>query len=134
MILEYLIDTDTFIYIKNHKPPRVLEHFNGLKPGSVGISVITYGELFRGAERSEYKQQNHDNLRGIFRLIPIQPLPIDAGMNYGIIRSSLEKQGNTIGGNDFWIAAHAVTLGLTLVTNNTREFKRVAGLSIENWV
>lgn len=134
MRLKYLIDTDTFIYIKNHKPQQVLERFNRLKPGAVGISVITYGELFRGAERSEYKQQNHDKLKGIFRLIPIQSLPLDAGMNYGIIRSSLERQGCIIGGNDIWIAAHAVTLGLPLVTNNTREFERVAGLRIENWV
>ena len=134
MSLQYLLDTDTVIYIKNHRPPQVLKRFTELKPGTMGISVITYGELVRGAERSNYKQQNHEKLEKIIDIIPVQPMHQDAGFLYGEIRTGLEKQGNIIGNNDLWIAAHAVALGVTLVTNNTKEFSRVSGLSIENWV
>ena len=65
--------------------------------------------------------------------IPVQPLPPAAGAAYGSIRATLERRGETIGNNDLWIAAHALTAGLTLVTNNEREFRRVPGLSVENW-
>lgn len=134
MKMQYLMDTDTFIYTKNHHPPQVLERFKSLKPGAVGISVISYGELVRGAERSEYKAQNHKILEQLFKYIPIQAMPESAGFYYGKIRSSLERQGNIIGGNDLWIAAHALALDLTLVTNNAKEFNRIGNLKIENWV
>ena len=134
MNLDYLIDTDTFIYIRNHRPPHVMEYFNSLEVGTVGISVVSYGELFRGCERSDFKQKNHDQLKQLIQFIPVQSLPINAGIEYGVLRTSLEKQGNIIGANDLWIAAHAMALDLTLVTNNTREFSRVEGLRIENWV
>ena len=134
MNLEYLIDTDTFIYIRNHRPPQVMEHFKSLGVGSAAISVVTYGELYRGCERSSYIQKNHKQLKQLIQLIPVQPLPINTGMEYGKLRTLLEKQGNIIGANDLWIAAHAMALDLTLVTNNTKEFSRVDGLRIENWV
>ena len=134
MSLQYLINTDTFIYIKNHRPPQVLERFHTLKTGSSAISVITYGELFRGCERSDFKQRNHDRLKQLIHSISVQALPIEVGAIYGKLRTELEKQGNIIGGNDMWIAAHALSLGLTLITTNTQEFSRVDGLKIENWV
>ena len=134
MSLDYLIDTDTFIYIKNHRPPHVMKHFSSLEIGTVAISVVSYGELFRGCERSHFKKKNHEQLRQLIQFIPVQPLPVNTGMEYGKLRTLLEKQGNIIGANDLWIAAHALALNLTLVTNNTKEFSRVDGLRIENWV
>lgn len=134
MSFEYLIDTDTFIYLRNHRPPQVMELFSSLEVNSAVISVVTYGELFRGCERSDFKQRNHHQLQQLIHLIPVQPLPINAGMEYGKLRTMLEKQGNIIGANDLWIAAHAMALNLTLVTNNINEFSQVDGLKIENWV
>jgi tRNA(fMet)-specific endonuclease VapC len=134
MKLQYFLDTDTVIYIKNHHPPQVLERFSVLKPGAVGISVITYGELIRGAERSDYKQRNHQKLKQIIEIIPVHSMPQDTGLHYGEIRFDLEKSGRIIGNNDLWIAAHARAMGVTVVTNNTKEFCRVENLSIENWV
>jgi len=134
MKLQYFLDTDTVIYIKNHHPPQVLARFNTLKPGVVGMSVITYGELIRGAERSGYKQKNHQKLKQIIEIIPVHSIPQDTGLHYGQIRSKLESVGSIIGNNDLWIAAHSRAVGITLVTNNTKEFSRVENLSIENWV
>ena len=134
MTASYLIDTDTFIYIKNHHPPQVLEHFREMKAGAAFISVITYGELYRGCERSNFKQKNHHRLNQLINIIPVKVVPENAGKAYGRLRANLEKKGNVIGNNDMWIAAHAVALDLTLVTNNTKEFSRVDGLRTENWV
>jgi tRNA(fMet)-specific endonuclease VapC len=72
-------------------------------------------------------------MRYLLSLMPALPLPASAGEAYGIIRAALERAGQTIGNNDLWIAAHARAAGLTLVTNNQREFKRVPGLTVENW-
>lgn len=134
MTLRYIIDTDTFIYIKNYRPPQVFERFRTLGAGTVGISVITYGELFRGAERSDFRQRNHKKLQELVHSIPVQPMPEHTGLHYGKIRHDLEKAGKVIGNNDLWIAAHVLASNLTLITNNTKEFGRVDGLSIENWV
>jgi len=134
MRIQYLLDTDIFIYIKNHRPPQVLERFSLLEPGTIGISVITYGELIRGAERSENKKKNHEKLNRFIELIPVQAMPTNAGTHYGNIRTNLEKSGRVIGNNDLWIAAHARAINVTLITNNTNEFSRVTGLNLENWV
>ncbi len=134
MAMRYFLDTDTFIYIKNNHPPKVLQRFNGMEAGTVGISVITYGELIRGAQRSQHQARNFQILNQLLQLIPVCSMPVEAGRFYGEIRSMLEKKGQIIGNNDLWIAAHALSLNLTLVTHNSREFSRVDGLLIENWV
>ena len=134
MKIQFLLDTDTFIYIRNHRPLQVLERFSSLEPGTIGISVITYGELIRGVERSEHKKRNYEKLNRFIELIPVQSMPTDTGIHYGEIRTSLEKVGKIIGNNDLWIAAHARAINVTLITNNTNEFSRVVGLSQENWV
>ena len=133
MSIDFLLDTDTFIDIKNHRPPHVLERFSQLKPGTIGISVITYGELIRGAERSQYTEKNHAMLNRFIELIPVQAMPSEAGIHYGEIRTVLEKSGQVIGNNDLWIAAHARAIDVVLVTNNSREFCRVDALRVENW-
>jgi tRNA(fMet)-specific endonuclease VapC len=97
------------------------------------MSVITYGELFYGASKSNQKAKALAELNTTIRGIPVEDLTSTAAEAYGIIRAALEKQGQAIGNNDMWIAAHAMSLGVTLASNNDREFLRVTGLSVENW-
>ena len=134
MSLKYLLDTDTCIYITKQKPARVLEKFETLSLGEIGISVITYGELVYGAHKSHQAQKTLHLLDKLVELIPPLPIPIETGKYYGKVRRELEKTGKIIGNNDLWIAAHALAMDLVLVTNNEREFSRVLDLKIENWV
>lgn len=134
MKARYMMDTDTCIYLKNRRPPSIAERFRSLHWGEVVISVITFGELYNGALKSQETEAALNNLKRLRERLPVQPIAVKVAETYANIRSSLEKQGNIIGGNDLWIAAHALTLGLTIVTNNTREFSRVENLNIENWV
>jgi tRNA(fMet)-specific endonuclease VapC len=133
MDARFLLDTNICIYIRRQKPPAVLARFQRLKPGEAVISVITYGELFYGVEKSQSHTEAGRRLAELASLMPVMPLPTAAGEFYGAIRAGLEVKGQMIGNNDLWIAAHAKAAGLTLVTNNEREFKRVPGLTIQNW-
>lgn len=98
------------------------------------MSVITWGELIKGAQKSRETPRVMANLMQIRDLVPVLDMASDVGRHYGEIVGALEQQGKSIGNNDSWIAAHARSLGLTLVTNNEREFMRVPGLSIDNWI
>jgi len=134
MPLSYILDTNICIYIAKQKPISVLNQFEKMAVGEIAMSTITYGELLYGAWKSQSKQKAIKQLESLAHLIPPLPLPTNAAEYYGKIRSSLEKKGNIIGNNDLWIAAHTLSLGTTLVTNNEKEFKRVPGLKVENWV
>ncbi len=134
MPARYMLDTNICIYIQRHKPVEVLARFQKLKPGDAGISVITWGELLYGAEKSRQRKKTLQLLEEFKAFIPVLPMPENAGKTYGAIRASLESRGEPIGNNDLWIAAHAKTAALTIVTNNEREFKRVSGLKVQNWV
>jgi tRNA(fMet)-specific endonuclease VapC len=105
-----------------------------LRPGEAAISVITYGELAYGCERGPSPVEARKSMEELVQQIPIIPLPSDAGRRYGEIRQVLSRRGELIGSNDLWIAAHALACDLIVVTNNEREFRRVARLKIENWV
>lgn len=129
----FLLDTNICIYIRQKRPPEVLARFEKLKSGDAVLSVITYGELLYGAQQSRQKEVALARLADLTSLLPVLEMPSAAAVEYGKIRSSLEAKGETIGGNDLWIAAHARAEGLVLVTNNVREFKRVPGLQIQNW-
>ncbi|HLK82502.1 MAG TPA: type II toxin-antitoxin system VapC family toxin [Xanthobacteraceae bacterium] len=129
----FLLDTNICIYIRRQRPPAVLARFQRLKPGEAVLSVITYGELVYGAEKSRFREQAMLQLAELAGLMPVMDLPSQAGQFYGAIRAVLEAKGETIGNNDLWIAAHAKAAGLTLVTNNEREFRRVGGLKTQNW-
>ena len=129
----YLLDTNILIYIRRRRPPKILERFRLLKPGEATLSVITYGELLYGAEKSANREVAMRQLTELAALIPVLPMAEDAGRFYGAIRAELEQRGEVIGNNDLWIAAHAKAVGLILVTNNEREFRRVGDLKIENW-
>jgi len=129
----YLLDTNICIYIINRRPMEVFDRFEGLKAGQLAISSITGAELSFGVAKSgsERNQRALDKF-----LAPLEILSFDeaAMRSYGPVRSHLESQGTPIGSMDLLIAAHALALGATLVTNNTREFERVPGLVLENWV
>ena len=129
----FLLDTNIFIYIRRKKPDDVLRRFSSLRPGEAALSVITYGELLYGAFKSQQRTAAQERLREIVRLLPVLTLPESAAEVYGGIRAELESQGQMIGNNDLWIAAHAVAANLTLVTNNEKEFRRVRNLKLQNW-
>jgi tRNA(fMet)-specific endonuclease VapC len=129
----YLLDTNICIYIRQRRPDEVLRRFRRLRPGEAALSVITYGELLYGAAKSAQRAAALERLRDLVRLMPALALPEGAPETYGAIRAGLESKGEMIGNNDLWIAAHAVAAGLTLVTNNEKEFRRVRGLKVQNW-
>lgn len=134
MTRRYLLDTNICIYIIKNKPIGVLSRFQQLTQGEVVMSVISFGELMTGVCKSQHPGNALQKLIRLQELIPIEPMTAETGKHYGEIRASLEKRGTTIGNNDLWIAAHALATGLILVTNNCREFERVPGLVVENWV
>lgn len=133
MATRFLLDTNICIYIRQKRPAAVLARFEKLKAGEAALSVITYGELFYGAAKSSQRPLAMEKLNDLLSFLPILPLPENTAVQYGEIRADLEAKGESIGGNDLWIAAHAKAAGLILVTNNEREFKRVPGLKLQNW-
>ncbi len=132
--MKYLLDTNICIYIIKQKPSIVLERLQKVKVNEIGISVITLAELEYGVAKSGFPERN--KLALIQFLAPFEILPFSetAAAIYGRIRSDLEKKGQNIGPYDLLIGAQALSENLTLVTNNEREFRRIPGLMIENWV
>lgn len=129
----YLLDTNTCIYIVNRRPTRVFERFVGLRFGDVAISSITGAELAFGVAKSGSER----NRRALEKfLAPLEVLPFDeaAMYRYGDVRTMVEKRGKPIGALDLLIAAHALAVNAILVSNNLREFRRIDGLTVENWV
>ncbi len=132
--MNYLLDTNICIYIINEKPPNVLRKFEKFPVSDFGISAITHAELQYGIEKSNKKKKNQLALDDF--LLPLTILPFHGKRLikcYGEIRRSLESKGNTIGPLDMLIAAHALGLNLTIVSNNIREFSRLPELKCENW-
>lgn len=134
MAIRFLLDTNICIYIAKHNPPGVRARFEQLDAEALAMSVITFGELRHGAEMSQARSKAMAVLQQLQSAIQIVPLTEAVSQHYGEIRSSLERAGQPIGNNDLWIAAHARAEGWVLVTNNEREFRRVKGLAVENWV
>lgn len=133
MSTRYLLDTNICIYIAKYNPPAVRERFSHHAAHELAISVITLGELRFGAEKSQARERALAGIHELAGLIPVYALPA-AGEHYGQIRAELQRNGLPIGNNDLWLAAHARAEGWILVTNNEREFVRVPGLQVENWV
>ena len=131
--MKYLLDTNICIYIIKRKPAIVLEKFRELPLGSVTISTITLSELEYGIRKSANPDKNLEALNQFLIPLAILAFDYDATIAYGKIRADLEKKGTPIGPLDTLIAAHALSLNITLVTNNEKEFNRVAGLKVENW-
>ena len=129
----YMLDTDISSYIMKRSNAAVLRRLPGVPVGDVCISVITKSELMYGVEVSPRRQQNQAALDAYLRYVEVLDFPDEAALHYAQIRADLRLHGTMIGANDLLMAAHARFLGLTLVTNNTREFGRVPRLKIENW-
>ncbi len=130
--MKYLLDTNICIYVINVRPAHVLERFRQEQIGDLGISSITAAELAYGVEKSG-SERNRGALERFLSPLEILPFDRDAFWQYGRVRASLERSGQPIGSLDTLIAAQALALDLTLVTNNTREFERVPGLRLANW-
>jgi tRNA(fMet)-specific endonuclease VapC len=133
MAARFLLDTDICIYIRQKRSEEVLRRFKTLQPGEAGVSLITFGELIFGAIKRGRLAAEREKWLELVHFLPVHPLPVEAAERYGAIRVGLEARGGVIGNNDMWIAAHAMAAGLTLVTNNEKEFRRVHGLKIQNW-
>lgn len=130
---EYLLDTDISSYIMKRSHEAVLGRLQTVPIGAVAISVITKSELLYGVEVSPRRQQDSLALSEYLRHVEVLDFPDEAALHYAQIRAALKASGAMIGANDLFIAAHARSLRLTLVTNNTAEFCRVPDLKIENW-
>ena len=132
-MLRYLLDTNIVIYVIKRKPLSALQLFNE-HAGHTAISAITLAELLHGAEKSNAPARSLTVVEDFCARLQVLPYGPRAAQHYGSIRSAFEKQGQPIGVNDLHIAAHARSEGLTLVSNNLREFERVEALQLANWV
>ena len=132
--MNFMLDTNICIYIIKRKPLNVLERFKQTEISQIGISAITLSELSYGVSKSSKPAQNQMALAQFIAPLEILPYDDNAAQYYGNLRTLLEKQGTTIGSLDMLIAAHALSVACTLVTNNTKEFSRIPNLKIENWV
>jgi tRNA(fMet)-specific endonuclease VapC len=133
--MKYLLDTNICIYIINEKPTQVLKRFERYPAHEFGLSSITHGELQYGVEKSKDKKTNQNALDEF--LMPLTILPFHGRsmvVRYGKIRTFLESKGETIGPLDMLIAAHALSLDLTIISSNIKEFERVPSLKCEDWV
>jgi tRNA(fMet)-specific endonuclease VapC len=131
--MKYMLDTNICIYIIKKHPQVVYSHFKGLKIGDVCVSAITVSELQYGIFKSSKPTENQLALASFLTPLHILDFPVAAATSFGKVRVELEKKGTPIGNYDLLIAAHALCMGLTLVTNNVKEFARIPGLNIENW-
>ena len=131
--MKYMLDTDTFSYLVNGRP-KVLERYAAVVEHGVGLSIISYGEVLFGVSKQQPSAAKQKRIDYLLEHMPIALMDQDVAKHYGQVRSALELSGKPIGPNDTWIAAHALSLGATLVTGNVREYKRVLGLRVENWI
>ena len=131
--MNYLIDTNICIYVMKQHPLPVIQKFRQFQFGEMLVSSITVSELQYGVSKSKHREKNQQRLDQFLRPLTISPYDEMAARMYGDIRAALQQKGTLIGPLDMLIAAHALALGVTLVTNNEKEFQRVDGLNIENW-
>ena len=132
-MIKYMLDTDTCIFTIKRKPAHLKRLFNA-HIGQLSISAVTWGELIYGAEKSSNIENNIDQIEGFAARLEILPFDNDEAKQFGQVKAELEHKGKPIGPYDMMIAGHARSQGLILITNNVREFKRVDGLRVENWV
>ena len=129
----FMLDTDTCSYILKRSSKTVVRRLQTVPISDVCVSVITKSELLYGVQLSPRPQQDNIAVDAFLRHLAVLDFPGEAAAHYAEIRAELKMRGQLIGANDLLIAAHARCLGLTLVTNNVREFSRVPGLAVENW-
>ena len=132
--MKYMLDTNICIYLIKQQPREVIEKFKETIPGEIAISCVTVAEMMYGIGKSQHKERNKSALESFLAPLEMVDFDFKAAQHYGVIRAHLEKMGTPIGAYDLMIAAHALSLGLILVTNNEREFQRIPDLIVENWV
>ena len=132
-MLKYMLDTNIAIYVIKRRPPEALATFNQ-HAGQLCISSITLAELMHGVEKSAKSNHNLRQVEDFTSRLTVLEYGNKAASHYGDIRAVLERKGTPVGVNDLHIAGHARSEGLTLVTNNLKEFERVEALRLENWV
>lgn len=131
--MRFMLDTNICIYLIKKKSPSIVKHIKKHSAGDIGISSITLAELYYGVEKSQYVQKNREALSEFILPLEIADFDEKASQTYGIVRSILEKKGRLIGSMDMLIGAHALSLGATLVTANTKEFAQIKNLRIADW-
>ncbi|MGD2122994.1 MAG: type II toxin-antitoxin system VapC family toxin [Gemmatimonadota bacterium] len=129
-----MLDTDICSYVMKRSSQRLVERLSEVPVTEVGVSVVTKAELLYGVRVSPHPARDGEALKALLSYVAVLDFPEAAAEDYADIRADLKRQGKLIGANDLLIAAHARSLDLTLVTNNTAEFSRVKGLDLENWV
>ncbi|WP_439258391.1 type II toxin-antitoxin system tRNA(fMet)-specific endonuclease VapC [Lonepinella sp. BR2271] len=132
-MLNFMLDTNICIYVMKRKPISALEKFNQYA-SRLCVSSITAAELYFGAENSQFIAKNLNAVDDFLSRLTVLDYDLNASTHYGNICAALRKQGQLLSENDMHIAAHARSQGLVLVTNNSKEFVRVAGLRLDNWV
>ena len=131
--MKYMLDTNICIYLIKQKPEKVLRSFMNHSIGDIGISSITLAELRFGVEKSQQIQNNRQALEEFILPLEIADFDEKAAVIYGAVRAALEKAGTPVGSMDMLIGAHALSLDLTLVTTNVREFKQIKNLNVVDW-
>jgi tRNA(fMet)-specific endonuclease VapC len=129
-----MLDTDTCAFILRRSSDTLLDRIQSVPLQQQAISVVTYAELLYGVEISARKKVNQEAVDNLLRHLTILEWTQQAAKRYAVIRAALKKKGAMIGSNDLLIASHALSIDATVVTNNTKEFKRVSGLRVENWM
>ncbi|BBP44594.1 type II toxin-antitoxin system tRNA(fMet)-specific endonuclease VapC [Thiosulfativibrio zosterae] len=132
-MIKYLLDTNICIYVIKRRPIEVLQKFNEAA-GHIAISSITLAELLHGVEKSQHLAKNLKAVEDFCSRLDVLNYDDKAASHYGEIRADLEKKGKPIGVNDLHIAGHARSMGAILVSNNLKEFERVEGLRLQNWI
>ncbi len=132
----WMLDTNILVYFTNRKPgfEKIARRMSGRSPGEVRLSAITLAELKFGIERGEFRKENKTALDGLLEFLQADDFPTGAAKDFGGIKAALLAGGKPIGPYDLLIAAHARHIGAVLVTNNEREFRRVPGLAVQNWL
>jgi tRNA(fMet)-specific endonuclease VapC len=132
--MSYQFDTDTCVHWLRGKDPVLKARLAALTPADVLVSAVVRGELLVGAERSADPRATREDVLRFLDAFEVAPVDADVARHYALVRAGLEARGEVIGPNDLWIAATALAWGATLVTGNTREFRRVPRLLVENWL
>lgn len=132
--MKLMLDTNICIAIIKQKPKDILQRFSAYQVGDICISSVTLAELRYGVAKSQFQEKNQAALDEFILPLEVAGFDETAALHFGILRATLEKQGTTIGSLDTMIGAHALSLNVTLVTNNTRQFDRIAGLRLLDWI
>jgi tRNA(fMet)-specific endonuclease VapC len=132
-MLEFMLDTNICIYVMRHREPKLMQRFINAQ-GTLSISSVVLCELYFGARNSRWSEESVGILESFAQQLTVLPLSAHVASHYAELRAALEEAGTPVGANDMLIGAHARSEGLTLVTNNRREFDRMPGLKVENWI